>query len=130
MKGVVLCRSQVALKVNFYYYLSRVAWGSSMVVIKGSTDLIPPGMLPALRFYDCKCHIFLFIASSLSLHRDKDYIKAVFFIGVCPAHTFTQTIELCLRCLEEPLPPIRITAYFVPFIGWIVPREKPKIPHR
>ena len=27
-----------------------VAWGSSMVVIKGSTDFIPPGMLLALRF--------------------------------------------------------------------------------
>ena len=39
-----------SIKGKLLLLFIAVAWGSSMVVIKGSTDFIPPGMLLALRF--------------------------------------------------------------------------------
>ena len=71
-----------SIKGKLLLLFIAVAWGSSMVVIKGSTDFIPPGMLLALRFTIASVILALIYRKQLKLI-DKDYIKAGIFIGVC-----------------------------------------------
>ena len=82
-----------------------------MVVIKGSTDFIPPGMLLALRFTIASVILALIYRKQLKLI-DKDYIKAGIFIGYAySAHTLRRLSELCLRCLERATSSHPHTAY-------------------
>ena len=106
-----------------------VAWGSSMVVIKGSTDFIPPGMLLALRFTIASIILAIIYRKQLKLI-DKDYIKAGLFIGVCLFGAyFTQTIGVMLEMPGKSHFLSSAYCVFVPFIGWLVLRERPKLYH-
>lgn len=102
-----------------------VAWGSSMVVIKGSTDTLPAGGLLACRF--TVASIMLLIANYKKLKLiDKDYIKSGLIIGVCLFGAyFTQTIGVMLEMPGKRHFLSSAYCVFVPFIGWAVLRKKP-----
>ena len=118
-----------SIKGKLLLLFIAVAWGSSMVVIKGSTDFIPPGMLLALRFTIASVILALIYRKQLKLI-DKDYIKAGIFIGVCLfCAYFTQTIGVMLEMPGKSHFLSSAYCVFVPFIGWIVLREKPKMYH-
>ena len=106
-----------------------VAWGSSMVVIKGSTDTLPPGLLLTCRFTIASA--MLVIANGKKLKQiDKEYIKSGIFIGVCLFMAyFTQTIGVMLEMPGKSHFLSSAYCVFVPFIGWFVLKEKPKIYH-
>jgi hypothetical protein len=59
-----------------------LAWGSTMVVIKGATDFIPPGFLLACRFTLASAALLFINRKKLNL-LDKDYIKSGIIIGIC-----------------------------------------------
>ena len=118
-----------SIKGKLLLLFIAVAWGSSMVVIKGSTDFIPPGMLLALRFTIASVILALIYRKQLKLI-DKDYIKAGIFIGVCLfCAYFTQTIGVMLEMPGKSHFLSSAYCVFVPFIGWIVLKEKPKMYH-
>lgn len=102
-----------------------VAWGSSMVVIKGSTDYMAPGTLLALRF--TLASIALAIANNKKLRMiDKDYIKSGIIIGICLfCAYFTQTIGVMLEMPGRSHFLSSAYCVFVPFLAWIVLRERP-----
>ena len=102
-----------------------VAWGSSMVVIKGSTDTLPAGGLLACRF--TVASILLLIANLKKLKLiDKDYIKSGIIIGVCLfCAYFTQTIGVMLEMPGKSHFLSSAYCVFVPFLAWIVLRKKP-----
>ena len=106
-----------------------VAWGSSMVVIKGSTDTLPAGTLLACRF--TVAGIILALANFKKLKQiDKDYIKSGIFIGVCLFMAyFTQTIGVMLEMPGKSHFLSSAYCVFVPFLGWLILKEKPKIYH-
>ncbi|WP_461811097.1 DMT family transporter [Faecalimonas sp.] len=106
-----------------------VAWGSSMVVIKGSTDTLPAGTLLACRF--TVAGVLLALANIKKLKQiDKDYIKSGIFIGVCLFMAyFTQTIGVMLEMPGKSHFLSSAYCVFVPFLGWLILKEKPKIYH-
>lgn len=106
-----------------------VAWGSSMVVIKGSTDILPAGSLLAWRFT-----IAALVLGLVNIKRlkqiDKDYIKSGIFIGVCLFMAyFTQTLGVMLEMPGKSHFLSSAYCVFVPFLGWIILKEKPKVYH-
>lgn len=106
-----------------------IAWGSSMVVIKGSTDTLPAGALLASRFTIAS--LLLALANIKKLKQiDKDYIKSGIFIGLCLFMAyFTQTIGVMLEMPGKSHFLSSAYCVFVPFLGWIVLKEKPKFSH-
>lgn len=106
-----------------------VAWGSSMVVIKGSTDTLPAGTLLACRFTIAS--VLLALANIKKLKQiDKEYIKSGIFIGLCLFFAyFTQTIGVMLEMPGKSHFLSSAYCVFVPFLGWIVLKEKPKMYH-
>lgn len=118
-----------SLKGKLLLLFIAVAWGSSMVVIKGSTDFIPPGMLLALRFTIASIILALIYRKQLKLI-DKEYIKAGLLIGVCLFGAyFTQTLGVMLEMPGKSHFLSSAYCVFVPFIGWLVLRERPKLYH-
>ena len=106
-----------------------VAWGSSMVVIKGSTDILPAGSLLAWRFT-----IAALVLGLVNIKRlkqiDKEYIKSGIFIGVCLFMAyFTQTLGVMLEMPGKSHFLSSAYCVFVPFLGWIILKEKPKVYH-
>lgn len=106
-----------------------VAWGSSMVVIKGSTDTLPAGTLLACRFTIAS--VLLAFANYKKLKMiDKEYLKSGFFIGICLFLAyFTQTIGVMLEMPGKSHFLSSAYCVFVPFLGWAVLKEKPKLYH-
>lgn len=106
-----------------------IAWGSSMVVIKGSTDTLPAGTLLACRF--TVAGVILALANFNKLKQiDKDYLKSGIFIGVCLFMAyFTQTIGVMLEMPGKSHFLSSAYCVFVPFLGWLILKEKPKIYH-
>lgn len=106
-----------------------VAWGSSMVVIKGSTDILPAGSLLAWRFTIAALVLGLVNIKKLK-QIDKEYIKSGIFIGVCLFMAyFTQTLGVMLEMPGKSHFLSSAYCVFVPFLGWIILRERPKIYH-
>ena len=106
-----------------------VAWGSSMVVIKGSTDILPAGSLLAWRFT-----IAALVLGIVNIKRlkqiDKEYIKSGILIGVCLFMAyFTQTLGVMLEMPGKSHFLSSAYCVFVPFLGWIILKERPKIYH-
>lgn len=106
-----------------------VAWGSSMVVIKGSTDILPAGSLLAWRFT-----IAALVLGIVNIKRlkqiDKEYIKSGILIGICLFMAyFTQTLGVMLEMPGKSHFLSSAYCVFVPFLGWIVLKERPKIYH-
>lgn len=106
-----------------------VAWGSSMVVIKGSTDTLPAGTLLACRFTIAS--ILLALANIKKLKQiDKSYIKSGIIIGLCLFFAyFTQTIGVMLEMPGKSHFLSSAYCVFVPFLGWLILKEKPKMYH-
>ncbi|WP_461812993.1 DMT family transporter [Faecalimonas sp.] len=106
-----------------------IAWGSSMVVIKGSTDTLPAGALLACRF--TVAGVLLALANIKKLKQlDKDYIKSGIFIGICLFMAyFTQTIGVMLEMPGKSHFLSSAYCVFVPFLGWLILKEKPKAYH-
>ncbi len=106
-----------------------IAWGSSMVVIKGSTDTLPAGMLLACRFTIASVILALANIKKLKL-LNKEYIKSGIFIGLCLFLAyFTQTIGVMLEMPGKSHFLSSAYCVFVPFIGWFVLKDKPKSYH-
>ncbi len=106
-----------------------VAWGSSMVVIKGSTDTLPAGSLLAWRFTIAALVLGLVNIKKLK-QIDKEYIKSGIFIGVCLFMAyFTQTLGVMLEMPGKSHFLSSAYCVFVPFLGWIILKERPKIYH-
>lgn len=106
-----------------------VAWGSSMVVIKGSTDTLPAGSLLAWRFTIAALVLGLVNIKKLKMI-DKDYIKSGILIGVCLFMAyFTQTLGVMLEMPGKSHFLSSAYCVFVPFLGWIILKERPKIYH-
>ena len=106
-----------------------IAWGSSMVVIKGSTDTLPAGTLLACRFTIAS--ILLALANIKKLKQlNKDYIISGIIIGLCLFFAyFTQTIGVMLEMPGKSHFLSSAYCVFVPFLGWLVLKEKPKMYH-
>ncbi|MCR4955319.1 MAG: DMT family transporter [Lachnospiraceae bacterium] len=118
-----------SIKGKLLLLFVAVAWGSSMVVIKGSTDFLPAGGLLALRFTLASIFLAIMYRKKLKLI-DKEYIKAGIFIGVCLFLAyFTQTIGVMLEMPGKSHFLSSAYCVFVPFIGWLVLRQKPKMYH-
>lgn len=86
-----------SIKGKLLLLFIAVAWGSSMVVVKGSTDFIPPGRLLALRFTIASTVLAFIYHNKLKLI-DKNYIKSGLIIGgflFCAY--FTQTTGVMLE---------------------------------
>ncbi len=109
--------------------IDKDAWGSSMVVIKGSTDTLPAGTLLACRF--TVAGLILALANFKKLKQiDKEYLKSGIFIGVCLFMAyFTQTIGVMLEMPGKSHFLSSAYCVFVPFLGWLILKEKPKIYH-
>lgn len=106
-----------------------VAWGSSMVVIKGSTDTLSAGALLACRF--TVASVLLALANIKKFKQiDKDYIKSGIFIGICLFMAyFTQTIGVMLEMPGKSHFLSSAYCVFVPFLGWLILKDRPKIFH-
>ncbi len=118
-----------SLKGKLLLLFVAVAWGSSMVVIKGSTDFLPAGALLACRFTIASIFLAAIYHKKLKLI-DKEYIKAGIFIGVCLFLAyFTQTIGVMLEMPGKSHFLSSAYCVFVPFLGWLVLRERPKLYH-
>ena len=102
-----------------------VAWGSSMVVIKGSTDYLPAGTLLAMRFTIAS--IALAIVNNKKLKQlKKEYIKSGIIIGLCLfCAYFTQTVGVMLEMPGKSHFLSSAYCVFVPFLGWLVLRKRP-----
>lgn len=118
-----------SLKGKLMLLFVAVAWGSSMVVIKGSTDFLPAGALLACRFTIASIMLAIVYRKKLKLI-DKDYIKAGIIIGICLfCAYFTQTIGVMLEMPGKSHFLSSAYCVFVPFIGWLVLKERPKLYH-
>lgn len=102
-----------------------VAWGSSMVVIKGSTDYLPAGTLLAMRFTIAS--IALAIVNNKKLKQlNKEYIKSGIITGLCLfCAYFTQTVGVMLEMPGKSHFLSSAYCVFVPFLGWLVLRKRP-----
>ena len=102
-----------------------VAWGSSMVVIKGSTDYLPAGTLLAMRFTIAS--IALAIVNNKKLKQlNKEYLKSGIIIGLCLfCAYFTQTVGVMLEMPGKSHFLSSAYCVFVPFLGWLVLRKRP-----
>lgn len=106
-----------------------LAWGSSMVVIKGSTDTLPAGTLLACRFTIAAVVLGLLNMKKLK-QIDKEYIKSGILIGICLFMAFfTQTLGVMLEMPGKSHFLSSAYCVFVPFLGWIILKERPKIYH-
>ena len=102
-----------------------LAWGSTMVVIKGATDYIPPGFLLACRFTLASAALLFINRKKLNL-LDKDYIKSGIIIGVCLFLAyFTQTIGVMLEMPGKSHFLSSAYCVFVPWLAWAVLKERP-----
>ena len=118
-----------SIKGKILLLFIAVAWGSSMVVVKGSTDFIPPGRLLATRFTIASIVLALIYRKKLKLV-DKNYIKSGLIIGgflFCAY--FTQTTGVMLEMPGKSQFLSSAYCVFVPFIGGLIFREKPKKYH-
>lgn len=104
-----------------------VCWGSAATVVKGGTDVLPPGTLLACRFTIAS--VALAIASNKKLKQlDKEYLKSGVIIGICLFMAFfTQTLGTMLEMPGRSHFLSSAYCVFVPFIGWAVLRKKPNI---
>lgn len=106
-----------------------IAWGSSMVVIKGSTDVLPPGTLLAWRFTIASVLLALMNIKKLR-QIDRDYIKSGIYIGLCLFMAyFTQTIGVMLEMPAKSHFLSSAYCVFVPFLGAVILRDRPKFYH-
>lgn len=102
-----------------------LAWGSTMVVIKGATDFIPPGFLLACRFTLASAAL-LFINRKKLHMLDRDYIKSGIIIGLCLFLAyFTQTIGVMLEMPGKSHFLSSAYCVFVPWLAWAILKEKP-----
>ncbi len=118
-----------SIKGKLMLLFVAVAWGSSMVVIKGSTDFLPAGALLACRFTIASIFLAIVYHKKLKLI-DKDYIKSGIIIGICLfCAYFSQTIGVMLEMPGKSHFLSSAYCVFVPFLGWAVLRERPKLYH-
>ncbi|NLX75574.1 MAG: DMT family transporter [Synergistaceae bacterium] len=118
-----------SLKGKLLLLFVSVAWASSIVAVKGSTDFIPPGMLLATRFTIASIVLAVIYRKKLKLI-DKEYIKSGIFIGICLfCAYFSQTIGVMLEMPGKSHFLSSAYCIFVPFIGWAVLKERPKLYH-
>lgn len=106
-----------------------IAWGSSAVVIKSSTDTLPAGTLLAWRFTLAFLFLVTFNLKKLKMI-DKSYWKSGFLIGLCLfLACFTQTIGVMLEMPGKSLFLSSAYCVFVPFLTWLLLKKRPKITH-
>lgn len=118
-----------SIKGKLMLVFVALAWGSSMVVIKGSTDTVPPGALLALRFTIASILLAILNRSKFKL-LNKDYIKSGIIIGLCLFMAyFTQTIGVMLEMPGKSHFLSSAYCVFVPFLAWLVIKERPKVYH-
>lgn len=105
--------------------LVAVAWGSSMVVIKGSTDYMEPGTLLAMRFSLASIALAIISGKKLKM-LNKDYIISGLIIGLCLfCAYFTQTIGVMLEMPGKSHFLSSAYCVFVPFLGWAFLKQRP-----
>lgn len=102
-----------------------LAWGSTMVVIKGATDFIPPGFLLACRFTLASAALAFICRKKLHM-LNKDYIKSGIIIGLCLFLAyFTQTIGVMLEMPGKSHFLSSAYCVFVPWLAWAILKERP-----
>ena len=102
-----------------------IVWGSSLVVVKSSTDTLPPIFLLALRFTIGCLTLALIFHKKLRL-LNWDYMKNGFIIGLCLFLAYSsQTIGVIFAMPGKSAFLSSAYCVIVPFMMWMVERKKP-----
>ncbi|CUX72191.1 EamA-like transporter family protein [Clostridium sp. C105KSO15] len=102
-----------------------VVWGSSLVVVKSSTDTIPPNFLLALRFTIACITLCIIFHRKLKL-LDKDYLKCGFIIGLCLFAAYcSQTLGVIFAMPGKSAFLSSSYCVIVPFLFWIADHKRP-----
>jgi drug/metabolite transporter (DMT)-like permease len=102
-----------------------MVWGSSLIVVKSSTDTIPPNFLLALRFTIACITLCLIFHRKFKL-LNKDYLRCGFIIGLCLFAAYcSQTIGVIFAMPGKSAFISSSYCVIVPFLFWIVDKKRP-----
>ena len=107
-----------------------IVWGSSLVVVKSSTDTLPPIFLLALRLGKLMVRTPV-LTLALIFHKklrllNWDYMKNGFIIGLCLFLAYSsQTIGVIFAMPGKSAFLSSAYCVIVPFMMWMVERKKP-----
>lgn len=106
--------------------LVGIIWGSSLVVVKSSTDAMPPNLLVALRF--TLAFVLLAIVFFRRLKKiDRSYLKSGAIIGACLFLAYwIQTVGVTLAMPGKSAFLSSIYCVLVPFLYWIFYHRAPR----
>ncbi len=102
-----------------------IVWGSSLVVVKASTDTISPNFLLALRFTIAGVILSIIFYKRLR-YINWQYIKSGFIIGICLFIAYcSQTIGVMYAMPGKSAFLSASYCVIVPFLIWAIDRKKP-----
>ena len=102
-----------------------IAWGSSLVVVKSSTDAVSPNFLLALRF-TIGCLVLSAIFHKKLKQLNKTYLVHGVIIGFCLFLAYcSQTIGVIFAMPGKSAFLSSSYCVVVPFLAWIVEKRKP-----
>lgn len=105
--------------------LVAVIWGSSLIVVKSSTDTLPATYLLALRF-TIGCLVLAGVFHKKLKLIDREYIKSGIFIGGSLFLAYiTQTLGVMLEMPGKSTFLSSAYCVFVPFLAWVAVKERP-----
>lgn len=106
-----------------------VIWGSSLVVVKGTVNDLPPCLLLALRFTIACAVLCVAFRRRLKL-LNREYLKSGAMIGLCLFLAyFSQTVGVMFAMPGKSAFLSSIYCVIVPFLFWAVNKHKPDIYH-
>ena len=116
-------RNQILAKLSLL--IVAIVWGSSLTVVKSSTDAIPPNYLLALRFTIACLTLCIIFHNKLKL-LNKEYFRCGFIIGFCLFIAYcSQTIGVIFAMPGKSAFLSSSYCVIVPFLFWIVDHKKP-----
>jgi len=104
-----------------------IAWGSSLVVVKASTDSVSPNLLLAIRF------TVAFILLAAIFHKklnviNKEYLKSGMIIGFCLFLAYcSQTIGVIFAMPGKSAFLSSSYCVIVPFLFWLIEKVRPSV---
>ncbi len=107
--------------------LVGMIWGSSLVVVKSSTETVPPSLLIALRFTLAFAALSAIFWKKFRLI-NRDYLKRGAIIGLCLfAAYWIQTLGVTLAMPGKSAFLSSIYCVLVPFVYWCIGGGRPRV---
>ncbi|MDO4266295.1 MAG: DMT family transporter [Eubacteriales bacterium] len=102
-----------------------IAWGSSLVVVKTSTDAVSPNLLLALRF-SIGCIVLSVIFHKKLIFLNKTYLSHGAIIGFCLFLAYcSQTVGVIFAMPGKSAFLSSSYCVVVPFLAWLIEKRKP-----